>query len=248
MSLNLKFILTAVVAIVVCNGGETRSADGNPAAFRINTDIYDDVSKPPIKRSLTLFSEGVYYDLDDLDSSQVTVIDPVRSRIVLIDRSRKIQTRLSMPELETKVSAALLQMDPKLSKFLTTSNLTSTSEDVVVVGNENLKYECRVMSVPDPSISEQYATFADWSARINAIIPPSRPPFLRLQLNQVVRERTAIPEELDRMTNYKGKETKLTCRILPNWKLSTDDMKTIERIGGMLVQFEQTDIDTFLKK
>jgi hypothetical protein len=247
MSLYLKSILVAVVAVVMCNGGKTMSADEN-AAFRVNTDIYDDVSKPPIKRSLTLFYEGVYYDLDDLDSSQVTVIDPVRSRIILIDRTRKIQTRLSMPEVDKKVSAALLQMDPKLSKFLTTSNLKSSSDDVVVVGNENLKYECRLLQVPDPSISEQYATFADWSARINAIIPPSRPPFLRLQLNQAIRDRTAIPEELERITNYNGKESKLTCRILPNWKLSTDDVKTIERIGGMLTQFEQTDIETFLKK
>jgi hypothetical protein len=247
MKFHLQWIVVALL-ITVGQSSMTLAQSPSAAAFRINTDIYKDPSEPPIKRSLTLFSQGVYYDLDDLDSTQITVIDPIRARIILLDRTRKIQTRLSMPEVEQKLSSALQQMDPKLSKFLTTSSLKSTDPNFVVVGNDNLKYESKIVAVEDPSIAQQYAEFADWSARINAIFPPSIPPFLRIQLNRAILEKGAIPSELDRTTRLNGRESKLTCKILPLWTLNNDDLKTIERIGGMLAQFDQKDLETFQQK
>ncbi len=236
-----------VMSLVASDSSPCFAQQKELAGFRINTDIYEDTKKPPIKRSLTFFQNGVFYDVDDIDGNNVTVIDPVRERIILLDLNRKVQTRLSMPDLERRLQLAMQQMDPKLYNMLASVTINSTNDQLVSVGNENIKYVCRPIRAPDREIAEQFASFADWSARLNAIYPPCRPPFMRLQLNQAVLEQESIPEEVERTTRLNGRESRIVSRSMPNWRLSLDDQKYIARIGDKLVEFRTVEFEEYIK-
>jgi hypothetical protein len=94
-------------------------------------------------------------------------------------------------------------------------------------------------------MSQQYADFADWSARLNAIYAPNLPPYLRLELNQLIARQQAIPNAITRTTRQRGQQMELTSRLIPVWRLSQDDLAKIARCGAMLAQFKDVSADEY---
>ncbi len=169
------------------------------AAFRVDTDIYLKVNNTkPDKQTLTLFKEGVYYDfpMDD-DKQPITMTDPTRGRIVVLSPSRQIKTQLKTADLLSHLEALKKDVgtNKELAGMLSASQKVSFDQNtnVLIVGDESLAYEATLQTARDASIAQQYADFADWYARINALLPPNFPPFVRLELNRQVAARGALP-------------------------------------------------------
>ncbi len=210
------------------------------AAFRVDTDIYLKVNNTkPDKQTLTLFKEGVYYDfpMDD-DKQPITMTDPTRGRIVVLSPSRQIKTQLKTADLLSHLEALKKDVgtNKELAGMLSASQKVSFDQNtnVLIVGDESLAYEATLQTARDASIAQQYADFADWYARINALLPPNFPPFVRLELNRQVAARGALPDTITRTTRHNGKSSAIRSKLLVIAGLSSDDEAKIRMVGEML--------------
>lgn len=218
--------------------------------FRVDTDIYADNAKAPIKRTLTLFSDGIYYDFEEAEMGLITVIDPSRSRIVLLNRQRQVKATLDTNQVQKMVVNARTQSDAK-----TTAKIASISKsqfekipngkEEAVVLNEYMEYRASTQQPNQPDMAHQYFEFANGSAQLNAIYQPKLPPYLRLELNRLIAERDLLPNEIRRITRQGGRQMELTCRIIPIWQLSQDDLVKIARCGAMLADFKEVSSDDY---
>jgi len=220
-------------------------AFGEQPGFRIETDIHFGNEKAPAKQTLTLFSEGVYYDFSLDDPTAITMIDPQRQRIVLLDAKRHIKTTIDANELFKYVDSAKKQAtSPDLVLLLKASDQVSFDEQsqICTVGIPQMQYHATTQKPRDPSMAEQYADFANWSARLNAVYPPQRPPYVRMRLNDELALRGLLPAEIEITTKpVSGKSMVARCRLLALWKLSNDDQAKIKNVGEKLAQFNELD-------
>jgi hypothetical protein len=217
-----------------------------PSPFRVDTDIYLDDTKPPIKRTLTLFSEGLYYDFEETESGQITVVDPGRNRIVLINKNRKVKTVLDTKQIQLMVANARAQADAKYASISKSEFVKAPyGKDEAVVQNDFMEYRATTQQPSQPDMAKQYAEFADWSARLNAIYQPKLPPYLRLELNRLIAERQVLPSEVKRITRQGGRQMEASCRLIPVWQLSQDDLVKIARCGEMLAVFNDVTMEEY---
>ena len=219
---------------------------GQQPSFRIDTDIHFGNEKEPSKQSLTLFSEGVYYDFSIDDPTAITMIDPQRNRIVLLDGKRNIQTTIDMAGLSSYVESAKLQANtPDLKLLLKASEQVSFDDQAgkCTVGvKKQIYYVATTQKPPEAIIAKQYADFANWSARLNAVYPPKRPPYVRMRLNDELASRGFVPAEIEINTTLaSGKATTASCRLIAVWLLSKDDQATIKSVGEKLAKYNKLD-------
>lgn len=242
-------VLLAFCASLFCWTVASNSLLGQqpkPSPFRVDTDIYYDNTKAPIKRTLTLFSDGVFYDFEESENGLITVIDPGRSRIILLNRQRQVKTVLDTKQVQLMVSSARVQADAKIASISKSDiEKTANGTEEAVVQNDFMEYRASLQKPSQPDMAQQYADFADWSARLNAIYSPNLPPYLRLELNQLVSRQQALPNEIKRITRQRGQHMELTSRLIPVWRLNQDDLAKIARCGAMLAEFKDVSVDEY---
>jgi hypothetical protein len=231
--------------ILVLNCGfcwlnSVEAQDDKPSSFRIATDIYFDEKKAPDIQTLTLFSQGVYYDLAEAETGLITVIDPKRNRIVLIDRQRMVKSTLALPQLQLTVASARTQAGDKITAVRDSTYKTKVDgTTVATISNDYMEYQAVTQPAPNPDIASQFLDFADWSSRLNAVTQAKIPPYLRMDLNRLIAEHGAIPSEIRRRTHQGGKENVIVCRLIPVWQLSQDDHARIARCAAHIAEFRE---------
>lgn len=224
------------------------SAAAQQAAFRVETQV----QTQPVKRTLTLFSEGVGYDFALDESGAITLIDPKRNRIVLLDPVREVKATLDMQELLGLVSKARQEVAQSgLAGLLESAKKTRFDEQTqtVYVGDEYMSYQATLQAPAQENMAAQYAQFADWSARLNAVFEPHFPPYVRLELNRLVAEVGKLPKRITRTTQHQEQKSTIECILTANWRISTEDNEKIRRVGEMLVKFKDvTQAEYFAQK
>lgn len=237
---NLLSISTSALAWTIMS-----IALGQQPAFRIDTDIHFGNDKAPSKQTLTLFSDGVYYDFSKDDPTAITMFDPQRNRIILLDGKRNIQTTIDMPELLKYVESARQQANSPDLKLLLKASEQVTFDDqtsTCTVGIKQMNYVATSQKPPEATIAQQYADFANWSARLNAVYPPHRPPYVRMRLNDELAGRGLLPAEIEiTKTLASGKASSDRCRLLALWRLSRDDQAAIKAVGEKLAKYSKLD-------
>jgi hypothetical protein len=238
-----KIVVGLIVGLLGIDSFFARTAaaeEGKPSAFRIRTDIYLDQTKAPIKGTLTLFSDGVFYDFEEADLGLITVVDPVRNRIILLNRQRQVKSTLPLQQIQLTVAQARTQADSKLTAVRDSSYVTERDGvSTAVVKNDFMEYKAKAQSVPQSDIATQYADFADWSARLNAVTQAKLPPYLRMDLNRLIAGHGTIPSEIQRRTYQDGRDVVITTRLIPAWRLSQDDHASIARCSAMIAEFRE---------
>lgn len=216
-------------------------ATGATTGFRVVTDIFFGTKKEPAQQSLTLFSSGVAYDISFDDPNQITMVDPGRARIVLLNKSQQTQTAIDLNELQRFIDSARKAAETsELAEYLKGADKISVTDSGVSVGDSVLQYHTTLQQPREAYMAQQYAQAADAFQLLNGW-RSGMPPFARLSLNRVVAEQQAIPQEITRTTSSgKGKHKDVVrCRLHTNWRLSKDDERQIADIGGMLVSYQQ---------
>ncbi len=207
------------------------------AAFRVDTYIYQDAKKEPVKETLTLFYEGAYYDFA-MDATQaVTFIDPRRGRIVLLSPRRQIKTSFHTASLLNDVSEARTKItNSELASVLEAVNKVTFDDQSgkLKVGDTTLSYEATLQTPKETSMALQYADFADWSARLNAVLPPHFPPYLRLELNRQIATRGMLPQTILRVTLHNNRKSVIRSELTAIGLLSRDDNDKIQSVGELL--------------
>lgn len=223
--------------------------------FRIDTDLFVGANKEPETQNLTLFANGVVYDFLLTEPEQVTVLDPVRGRIHLLHVGKQLKTTITTEEL-LKLTAEIRAREPsdKQSAFFLDpqfEHAVDAEKKELVLKSRPLTYRVVGMEPKDKSTVQMYREFADWYARLNAVMTRgSLPPFSRLQLNQALAEKSWIPTEIQRTVIVRDKlvERRLEARThhIPNWLLSNTDHKRIELVADQLANFQQVSPKEFV--
>lgn len=194
-------------------------------SFRIDTDIYVDLKQPPIQQTVTLFQNGICYDFGSDETGLTTIVDAQQQKIFVLDAKRKLKTEVSMVALQAEIDQALAQA-PESMKQVTVEEWSVDDQQLkqLTVGNEDFRYITTVVQPQNAKAATQYATFADWSARLNAAHPPKIPPYIRLRLNRALAEQSFLPKRITRVS----RQNTIYANVVPTWQLSSDDRKRIE--------------------
>lgn len=205
--------------------------------FRVETDLFLGDEKEPFHQTTTLFSGGVAYDLPH-GQNVVTMVDPKRNRIVLLDKQRRKQTNIDIDDLTKLIENAKTGATGILGQVIADAQLVEVAEDSLTVGQSLLRYEATLQ----PSSGEcaaEYAAFANASAMLNGGRDPAALPYARLLLNEAILQKNKLPKEITK-TVMLTKVPQVSRSILhANFRLSKDDQLSINEIGTMLASFEK---------
>ncbi len=234
----------------------TAVAPGIGEELRVDTDIFVGNASKPIAQNVTLFSSGLVYDFCETGPEEITVLDPARGRFVLLDQRRKVKTTITTRRLLEFTSAMKVQAremdgvfafaaEPRFEqKFDSETGWLTLSGDMMT-------YRAKCIEPKTADLVTRYRTFADWSARLNAMRPGNLPPFARIALNKAIADADSVAEEVELtvepQNRYLGRKLVLRSRHLLNWRLSHTDRKRIDRAGECLAEFEPVDWEQFRK-
>jgi hypothetical protein len=219
--------------------------------FRVDTDIFVGDNPKPAKQTITLFSQGAFYDFALDESSSITLIEPSKNRITLFDQLRQAKSVVDTQQLAKLVAEARQQATQgELAKLFDTAKQVQFDSvaNRLSVGGKQLTYEATMQQPPSDQMASLYADFADWSARMNAVYPPHFPPYLRLELNKAVAQRGMLPLEIRRLVNHGGQSSVVRCRLHTNWRLSSEDHKKIARVAEMMDSFAEVNTSDFFSR
>jgi len=179
--------------------------------FRIENRVFRAGDREAASRSTTIFHEGLVYDYLS-EPSEVIVFDQQAGRFTLIDVGRHVRCELATSEVqsfvEQLVEAAAEQDDPFV-RFLSAPELSErfdSATGVLTLSSSWLSYEAKTVADVDQVTVDRYRQFADWYARLNAMLNPgSPPPTARLALNAALARRGLLPREVSlTMTPKRG--------------------------------------------
>jgi hypothetical protein len=254
----VALILIAITQLMcefasTANGEElttaTNSESGPTAAltqqqdFRVHSTVFLHNDKKPVYENLTLFSSGMVYDFLYAESETITIFDPQRGRLILLDEERKVRTAVSTADLmdltaRIKVAAGEENdslVDPKFS------NEFEESTHKLILDAERIRYEVKGEEASGERVVA-YREFADWFTRLNAIKPGGAPPFARLNLNRSVAKHRIIPVEVER---YHDGKPFARSKHLINWQLIGTDRERIDRAGRNMTEFKSVSFKEF---
>ena len=78
-------LVHGVLALATCLMATSSEAVAQYTGFRVDTDVTQGEDARPVQQSLTLFSNGVAYNLSQ-DSGELMVVDWQRDRIILLNK------------------------------------------------------------------------------------------------------------------------------------------------------------------
>lgn len=231
------FKLQVSFAMTLALAATCTSTSAQSTGFRIETDVYVDGEASPVQQTVTLFSDGIAYDIsrDDADA-EITMVQPALDRIVLLNKKHKVQTEVKISELVKLFAAAKAQaLTNELAPFISNAEKIESNDERVIVGDSKLmKYEATLQSPQDSeqaaSFASMYRQFADAAKYLNAY-RQRKPPFARLALNAQIEAKNALPKEITLEVKKADSVLQTTCRLIPAWELSESDRKRVAQIG-----------------
>lgn len=165
-------------------------------AFRIDTDIYLDESKPPINTTQTVFLENRVIEWDD-SNQRLLIVDYQDQSIQVADLKAQRKCKIKLGELKSRLEELREQMTQEQVSMWTSPGPAVMSEDgILTLRCQRASYQFRTVVPFAPSMASNYAEFADWSVRLHAVYPPYKPPLLRMQLNEHLRAKQELPSEI----------------------------------------------------
>jgi len=220
--------------------------------FRIDVDIYEDERNKPVNSTQTIFTSGQYIEIDE-SGDRITVIEPTIGRITILDPKRKSMVHLEMNYIETQLNRVFSEMSAEdKSKFTAEGEPRMENDSSISLGNKRLRYRFKTTTPSNPMIATSYGDFANWSVRVNALFNKT-PPFLRMQLNQLLIDQRQLPAELRRVTVVPGKtestdQTKEIVALLRcKESLSDDDRTRIASVYKSMAEFKLTSDKEFFR-
>jgi hypothetical protein len=221
--------------------------------FRIDTDIYKGNEKTPIIETQTLFVGGQVYDFLLTKPIEITIYDPARAQITLLDVDQRLKTVITTMEILDHVFAIKEQSvevneplfvfasDPKFETKVQPFTENQIPKMRLTLASPNFTYSAVGVKPKDADAVAAFRDFADWYARLNATRPGNLPPGARMALNRVLAEQGLLPTEVRRSTAHtiQGRQQTLevTSKHLVNWEITGQDRQRIQEAHNMMAAY-----------
>lgn len=228
-------------------GGSVMAAD-----FHVSNKIYFKPGDKPVITT-TLFASGRVYDFM-FSPLETIVFDPAHDLIVILDPNRQVKTEVTTGEISTqigKLREAARNHKTERIRDLAAAKFAETVDPKsgkLMLTNRWMSYEVATEPPQDPQAARQYAEFADWLAQLNALLSSAEPPFPRLALNEVLRQRQELPLEITRKTaseQRRHKELVVHSEHTIIMSLSHEDQKRVQEAHDHMHMFAKVSFDEY---
>lgn len=218
---------------------------GMAQEFRIRTTVYHhqpQVEPTIVSRSVSIFhADKVYDHVDGL--GEVTIFDPARKRVVILNESRMIKAVINFDEIKNVLNVARHQTKEYIHDQIKTKGVTGEkiasqlqfqldpkfdiqfedSRNQLSLDSQLLTYRVQCVSPDQQAAGETYLRFADWMARLNYVLHPyTLHPASRIMLNEELRTRNLLPIEVELQTRMEER-LHLRAEHKIHWKLDHKD-------------------------
>lgn len=247
MNMHLSRLLILLATAVPSSAAADNPLPSGPS-FRIETEMFRGDETTPVSRHKLLFDSGVIYDIHETDGRWLTVFDPARGRVILLDKKTQVQAQIPTEELiqaTAQLSAAAKEAGKTDSLGLNAKPTRLNEEVGYAIGFGPLHYEMTTQEVSDPLIAHAYHELAVWAARLNVLRRRGAPPFARLTLGEQVASEGRLPLHLTLTINQGLTKEKYRAHHLVVERLSELDRKAIDRVGDQLAVFRKISFEEF---
>lgn len=210
------------------------------------------VQEEILVRSLTLFHTGRVYDYLQ-GTQEVTIYDGSQKKFLILHLGRKLATEITQDEVRQFLELASVQVRERIKTAKdegspdrireiqvlqmqlqpTFEEIPQPKDNLLNLHSPVLDYHVETLSV-EAGIVEEYLRYADATAELNSVLHPhALLPAPRQQLNQALRERQALPRQVE-LTIQGESPICLKAEHKWTWKLSPTDRQLIHHWEAML--------------
>jgi hypothetical protein len=249
-------LVLGAFALVALGGGVAPAQD-----FRVDTEVFIGKEKKPAAETLTLFANGQIFDFLLQEPEEITLLDPVRGRLTLLDTARQIKCSLNTQELldlSLAFESQAGESKDALFSFAARPDFAISSEEVRENGQDLVKLSLVGKPLEYHAVGRRperleavrsFRYFVDFMARLNSQRPGNLPAGARLELNKQLAERELLPVEITRTippsNPLTGKRIEVRSHHLVSWALSGEDRKRIDRAGTYLAEFRPVGFEEY---
>lgn len=240
--MSFRNIWIGAIAAVFCApllGNAVQAAD-----FQTTTEVFQGNSKTPFASVHTIFKDNVVYDISLSQPRQVTIFDFNTAKLTLLDSERRVKLTLSTQdalELASYFKTHLKADLPILSFSRDPSFETSFDAESsrLVLRGEPLTYQSTLQVLRDRAVVDDYARFCDFAAMVSFTCSAGPPPQARMELNNQMRSRSAVPVEIRKMIpdSNPANNVELRSRHQFRWQLDEQDAQLIKAVKEDEVAF-----------
>ena len=251
-------ILAGAVSMLTANS--LTADDGtqpNPPSFRIEIRFYEAESTAadpsvPLSAHRILFHRGVVYDLPQSPRDRVrfvTVVDPNRSRVMLLDRQSQVRATVPtdhLVELTAKVRSATEDAEKRDALGLNANVAVDAPNRRYSIGFGRVTYRTDTRRPTDPAVALAFGSFSDWAGRLNIARPSDAPPpFARMTLSRTLVAAGLIPDTMTVTIRNDPVDLRFTVTHELTERLEDDDLKQIREVEGMMVAYRDIPFESF---
>lgn len=227
--------------------------------FRVDTEIFLGSHKTPEISVLTIFHSGNVYDFQLTEPQEITVFEPRRGVLTLLNVKDKKKASVTTAELLNAAlnmqAAAAGAGNPVFAAaaqpvFETTSvdfKENNSNFTKLTFAGKPIQYTVTGQVARHPAAANDYRYFSDWSARLSSLRPGNLPAGARLEVNDAIAKKGLLPKEVQRVIQESrfGKKIEVRSEHLVVWTLSQEDLKKIDIVGDHLTQFPLVSFEEF---
>ncbi len=224
------------------------------ADFRLDNAVFADGQSQPQSQGVTIFYGGLVYDFLK-EPAEVIVFDKAHRRFSLLDVTRRVQSQISIDEVQAFVNRAKQRLSghPNPNVKWLADPLFEESFDregsELTLKSPSITYQAQVQAT-HPMVAAQYHEFSDWYAQFNHVMnPKSWPPFPRMMLNEAIERHQGIAKEVHLTAALGPREapTRITSRHQLALQLDSADVKRVAEAREYLRSFEAVSLGEYRK-
>lgn len=253
-------LLTVAGVLSMLTADPLTADDGSPPkppSFRVVIRFYEAESaggdpSAPLSAHRILFHRGVVYDLPQSPRDRirfVTVVDPNRSRVMLLDRRSKVRATVPtdhLVKLTAKVRSATENAKKRDSLGLNAEVAVDAPGRQYSIGFGRVSYRTDTRQPADPAVARAFGSFSDWAGRLNIARPSDAPPpFARMTLSRTLVVAGLVPDTMTVTIRHNPIDLRFTVTHELTERLAEDDLKQIREIEGMMVAYREIPFESF---
>jgi len=258
MKTALTALLTTLALTAVTWGYFAQTANSvekDPGTFAyVENSIVAGGAKSPKPQSLTIFYSGLIYDVS-VKGNRVVIFDPEKGQLTLLDKGRKIKTRISTADLDaaraqlrewcSKQADSVLRFCGKPSFELV------ESDGQLTFRASEMQYLVNTVEPRDKQVAEDYRKFSDAMVGLAVIGQTSPiPPLARLAVNRELAKRGVMPSSVAVEVRPNSAAIRQTLKIRSHhtigWKLRPKDVELTTQVETYNRDFRSVAIHEFL--
>jgi len=227
--------------------------------FKIESQIYINGEDQPSSSNVTMFSDGLVYDLQTkgTQSHEVTILQPKQHQTILLDRLRRM--KLVLDDVQLIKMADALRRDTAQDKsagFLVNERFEETisfDNAAATLKSPTIAYTVRGSRPADLKVFPIYSNFIEAFTRLQVSDPHAFSPFPRMRLNETIRKLGWIPTDVTvtfQSNPLMKQGLTATSKHIFISELSSADVAKIAELKADWLNFESVDLYEFrhLKK